>query len=342
VPFPGADWPRGELPGGVDLGPVLDRAFDVRGPLATTLAVVVVHRGRLVLERYQGSLPHFDRPPEPVGPDTPLLSWSMAKSMLHATVGLLVGDGRLDPAAPAAVPEWGAPDDPRAAITLADLLAMRDGLDFAEDYVDGETSDVIAMLFGDGGDDMAHFAADRPLAEAPGTRFNYSSGTSNIVSRLVGDVVGPGPACEDFLAERLFGPIGAASARPTFDDAGTWVASSYVHATARDFARFGLLYLRDGVWDGRRLLPEGWVDTARRPLSVDPADGSLHAMHWWVVDDGRGTFRAAGYEGQSITCCPANDLVVVRLGKTPAERYPDLAAWRESMVAAFDGPAAAG
>ena len=143
-------------------------------------------------ERYQGALEHFDRPPTPVTAETPLLSWSMAKSVLHAAVGLLVGDRRLDLDAPAEVPEWADPGDPRHAITLRQLLAMRDGLDFVEDYVDGGVSDVIEMLFGRGQADMAHFAADRPLAAPPGTRFNYSSGTSNIVSGVVARTVGPG------------------------------------------------------------------------------------------------------------------------------------------------------
>lgn len=341
-PAPGGDgWPRGEVPVGVDLSGPLTGVFDDDGPLAMTYAVVVIHHGRLVYERYQGQLEHWDREPEGIGPDTPLLSWSMAKSMLHATVGLLVGDGLLDLAAPAAVPQWSDPADPRHAITLEHLLAMRDGLDFLEDYVDGERSDVIEMLFGAGAEDMAGFALDRSLAVAPDTRFNYSSGSSNVVSSVVARAIGGGePAGEDryrdYLADRLFGPLGALSARPTFDGAGTWVASSYVHATARDFARFGLLYLRDGLWGGHRLLGEGWVDTARRPRSVDPTDGNLHSLHWWVVDDGRGTFRAAGYEGQSITICPAHDLVVVRLGKTPTARSAHLVEWRADMVAAFD------
>jgi CubicO group peptidase (beta-lactamase class C family) len=259
----------------------------------------------------------------------------MAKSMLHAVVGLLVTDGRLDLDAPAHVPEWSDPRDARHAITLRHLLAMRDGLDFVEDYVDDRTSDVIAMLFGDGQADMAHFAADRPLAAAPDARFNYSSGTSNIISAVVARQLGPGAPYEAFLHERLFGPIGMASARPEFDGAGTWVAASYVRATARDFARFGLLYLRDGVWDGTRLLPEGWVDYGRTIQSVDPEDGPYGA-HWWgVAGDTLGTFRASGYEGQSITICPALDLIVVRLGQTPTEHDPDLEAWRADVVEAF-------
>ena len=343
VPWPTGTWPRRDPPGAVaaKLGPLLDLVFDDAGPLATTYAVVVVQGGAVVAERYGGQLEHFDRPPEPVTDATPLLSWSMAKSILHAAVGLLVGDGLVDLAAPTDVPEWAAPEDPRHAITLHHLLAMRDGLDFVEDYVDERVSDVIEMLFGAGQADTAHFAADRPLAAPPDERFNYSSGTSNIIASIVGRAVRRGAgdsgprSVVPFLRERLFGPLGMHSAQPELDAAGTWVASSYVRATARDFARFGLLYLRDGVWDGGRLLPEGWVDYGRTIQSVDPVDG-LYGAHWWGVEgDTLGTFRASGYEGQSITICPTLDLVVVRLGKTPAARYPYLTRWRAGMVAAF-------
>lgn len=336
VPWPTEEWPGGELQRGVDLAPLLDQAFDDEGPLAVTFAVLVVQGCRVVFERYHGALEHFDRSPTPVVAETPLLSWSMAKSMLHAVVGLLIGDGQLDLDAPADVPEWSDPDDPRHAITLRHLLAMRDGLDFTEDYVDDRVSDVIEMLFGAGQADMAHFAADRPLAAAPDTRFNYSSGTSNIISGVVARAVGRGENYARFLHGRLFGPLGMASADPEFDEAGTWVASSYVRTTARDYARFGLLYLRDGMWDGVRILPPGWVDYARTWVSEDPEDASPYGAHWWgVAGDTLGTFRASGYEGQSITICPALDLIVVRLGKTPLEREPNLAPWRVGMVRAF-------
>ena len=160
---------------------------------------------------------------------------------------------------PAAVPEWLAAGDPRRAITLQQLLEMRSGLRFAEDYVDAGVSDVIEMLFGTGQHDVAAFAADFPLDHAPGTVWSYSSGTTNIVSRIVGDVVGGGEAghARASSSERLFGPLGMASADPRFDDAGTFVGSSFLYATARDFARFGYLYLRDGVWDGRPAAARG-------------------------------------------------------------------------------------
>ena len=344
VDWPTDEWPEGDLPPGVDLAPLLDEVFDNDGLLAETFAVIVVHRGRIIVERYQGALGHFDRPPTRVTADTPLLSWSMAKSMLHAVVGLLVGQGRLDLDAPAAVPEWAEGHDPRHAITLRHLLAMRDGLDFVEDYDDDRVSDVIHMLFGDGQSDMALFAADRPLAAPPGTRFNYSSGTSNIISGVVARTVGPGESYARFLHSRLFGPLGMTSADPEFDEAGTWVASSFLRACARDYARFGLLYLRDGMWDGVRVLPAGWVDYGRTMVSIDrdPDNPSPYGAHWWGMKgdtldtlDPLGSFRCSGYEGQSITLCPALDLMVVRLGKTPHEREPELVPWRAAMVQAF-------
>lgn len=334
--WPTDAWPQGDVPKGVDLDALLDELFDDNGPLHTTFAAVVVHRGRLIAERYAHELEHFDAPPEPIDAATPLLSWSMAKSMLHAVVGMLVADGRLALDAPAEVPEWRRAGDERAAITLEHLLTMRDGLDFVEDYVDDKVSDVIEMLFASGRGDVAHFAADRGLIAPPGTRFNYSSGTTNIVSGIVARLLGPGAPYERFVAERLFAPIGMRSASGTFDEAGTWIASSYAYCTAQDFARFGYLYLRDGVWDGERILPEGWVDHARRIRSVDEETGAYYGAHWWCMGDDFGTFRCAGYEGQSIWCVPALDLVVVRLGKTDAARYPLLADWRSRVNAAFE------
>ncbi len=333
VPWPTADWPTGEP--AADLDPLLDEVMDPDGPLARTRAVVVVHQGRLVAERYGDRTDVWgDTTGDPVTADTPLISWSMAKSMLHAVVGMLVGEGRLALDAPAEVPEWTA-GDPRSAITLEHLLTMRDGLDFVEDYVDSGVSHVIDMLFGSGIADTAAFAAGRLLAHAPGSAFNYSSGTSNVISGIVRRTLGGEDPYRTFLHERLFGPIGMRSADPRFDDAGTWIASSYVWATARDMARFGQLYLRDGWWDGRRLLPEGWVDHARRARSVDPEDGRLYGAHWWVVGDDVGSFWASGYEGQSILVCPGLDLVVVRLGKSTTEQGPALADWRSRVVDAL-------
>ncbi len=333
VPWPTTDWPTGEP--AADLDPLLTEVMDPDGALARTRAVVVVHHGRLVAERYGDRTDVWgDTIGDPVTAATPLISWSMAKSMLHAVVGMLMAEGWLVLDAPAEVPEWTS-GDPRSAITLEHLLTMRDGLDFTEDYVDSGVSDVIEMLFGSGIADTAAYAAGRPLAHAPGSTFNYSSGTSNVISGIVRRTLGGENPYRAFLHERLFGPIGMRSADPRFDDAGTWIASSYVWATARDMARFGQLYLRDGMWDGDRLLPEGWVDHARRARSVDPEDGRLYGAHWWVVGDDVGSFWASGYEGQSILVCPGLDLIVVRLGKSTTEQGPALADWRRRVVDAF-------
>jgi CubicO group peptidase (beta-lactamase class C family) len=332
VRWPTDDWPNGPAPDGLD--DTVDHLFEDTDRWGTTYAVAVVHRGRLVAERYGGALEHWDAEAEPVEPTTRLLSWSMAKSMLHAAVGILVGDGRLDLHAPAPVPAWAG--DARRAITLDDLLAMRDGLAFAEDYEDADRSDVIAMLFGSGQHDVAAYAEARPRAHPPGEVFNYSSGTSNIVAAIVGRTVGRGQDTVDFLRDRLFAPIGMTSAQPRLDGAGTFVGSSYFYATARDYARFGLLYLRDGTWDGRRILPEGWVDLARTHRSTDPTDGRGYGSHWWVEPgDARGGFWASGYDGQSIRCVPALDLIVVRLGKSPGEQSDRLVEWRDEVISRF-------
>jgi CubicO group peptidase (beta-lactamase class C family) len=339
VPWPTDEWPSGEppQPAAPALGRLVAAMFDDDRRFGTTYAVVVAHRGRVVAERYGGSIEHWDQQAEAVGPETLLLSWSKAKSVLHALVGILVGEGRLQLDQPAPVPAWAAADDPRRRITVEQLLAMRDGLAWAEDYVDGERPDVIDMLFGSGAGDVAAYAEARPPTREAGAVFNYSSGTSNILSGVVARTVGTGSAYLDFIRDRLFDAIGMRSAEARLDDAGTFVASSYVYATARDFARFGYLYLRDGLWESQRVLPEGWVDHGRapRPGSADPESGNLYGAHWWVVGDDVGSFWANGYEGQSTLVCPGLDLVVVRLGRSAAEQYPALKQWRADVVDAF-------
>lgn len=329
VAWPTKDWPRGEHPRQAELVTVADEAF-ARDELSVTNAVVVIQGGRVLYERYGGVQEYFDRDPDPITPASELLSWSMAKSMLHYLVGTLVDEGRLDPSMPAPVPAWA--HDERSAIRLADLLAMRDGLNFTEAYVIGETSDVIEMLYGSGQSDTAGYAIARPLAHRPDTVYNYSSGTTNIISRVVADLVGPGDPYRAFVQERLFAPLGMSSARATFDDAGTFVASSYVHATALDFAKFGLLYLRGGEWSGRRLVNQSWCDTAQIPLSTDADSGNHYSWQWWVTGDPYGTYWANGYEGQMISVVPALDALVLRFGHTSDVHYPDLYAWRRRVL----------
>ncbi len=189
------------------------------------------------------------------------------------------------------------------------------------------------MLFGDGKGDMgAYTAALQSIHPADGV-FNYSSGTSVLLCRILADLFGRGPAFEAWMNEVLLEPLGIDAAL-TFDDAGTWVGSSFLDATARDFAKFGLLYLRDGLWDGTRLLPAGWVDYARTPQATDD-DGGLYGAHWWIRADATDVFYASGYETQRILVDPAADLVLVRLGKTPIELADNVDDWLDEIRLLF-------
>jgi CubicO group peptidase (beta-lactamase class C family) len=275
-----------------------------------TLALLVLHKGKIVSEVYS---------PE-VTAETTLISWSMAKSITHALVGIAQMDELLHVEDNNLFPEWA--NDERRNITLQQLLEMRSGLSWVEDYVDGDASDVIEMLFGTGKGDNAAYAISQKLVSVPGSEWLYSSGTTNIVTRLLGNVLGDSDgshSCmEHFMRSRLFDALGM-QAEPKFDAAGTFVGSSYVYATARNFAKFGQLYLNDGVCDGKRILPEGWVDHARAQHVFDGETGLGYGAHWWTLPGERNSLVAAGYEGQYIVVIPSRDLVVVRLGKTVAE-----------------------
>jgi CubicO group peptidase (beta-lactamase class C family) len=312
----------------------LDRLYAPDAEHGVSLATVVMHRGAVVVERYGR------QPDTPFGPgadvhaDTTLISWSMAKSITHAAVGLLVDDGRISLHEPVAVPEFAG--TAKQSITLQQLLEMRSGLTFVEEYVDESVSHCIEMLFGAGAGDMAHYAASLPLEDTPGSVWNYSSGTTNVIARLIGDVVGGGQeGMETFLRERLFGPVGMDSAIPKFDAAGTFIGSSFVYATARDFARFGELYRNDGVNErGDRVLPSGWAAHAAQPISTD--EDFDYGRHWWVWRDEPGSFAAHGYEGQFTLVVPQRELVLVHLGKCDAALRPLLVQQLRRIVSAFE------
>jgi CubicO group peptidase (beta-lactamase class C family) len=291
---------------------IVDRAFTEPNPkrLRRTRAIVVLHDGEIVAEQYA---PGFDAAVR-------LPGWSMAKSVLNALVGILVGEERLSLQDTALMPQW-QPPDPRAAITLEDLLRMRSGLKFSELYSDF-SSDVIEMLFNQ--PDMAAYAARQPLSFPPGKTWSYASGTTNIVSAIVRRTVGD-RAYFGWPRAALFDPIGITSATLEPDAAGTFVCSSFMFATARDWARFGQLFLQDGVWEGRRILPVDWVKFSTTPTT--PSLLGNFGAHWWLKlgpEIGGGTdaaariprdaFFAIGHEAQTLTVIPSQRLVAVRLG----------------------------
>jgi CubicO group peptidase (beta-lactamase class C family) len=277
-------------------------------------ALVVVHRGRIIAERYgQG----FDAA-------TPLLGWSMTKTVTAALVGTLVRDGRFDIARNGLFPPWAG--DARRAITQGELLSMSSGLAFDEEY--GDVTDVTRMLYLE--PDMAAFAAGKPLAEPVGSHFNYSSGSSVLLARLWQDAAPAAPL--DWPRTQLFGPLGMRSAVMEADARGTFVGSSYLYATGRDWARFGQLLLQDGQWRGHALLPAGWVRWMTTPSRAAPTEYGqgqiwMHGPRGGLPlgqdpDAAYGLPADAvwlrGHDGQFVTIVPSRELVVVRLGLTPS------------------------
>lgn len=309
-----APWPEGSelgpVPDTVDvvaLEAAMDGAFaeDLAEGDKVTRAVAVVHRGRLVGERYA----------EGLGPDDPLIGWSATKSVGNAIVGRLVHEGALSLGDDELLPEWQGDD--RAAITVDDLLRMRSGLDFEEVYDVG--TDATVMLFTPR--DASEFAAAKPLADPPGTRWYYSSGTSNVLCDIAHDASGLGP---EMPRELVFEPLGMSSALIEPDASGDVICSSFMYATARDWARFGQWFLQDGVWEGERLLPEGWVEYSTTPVELDTENP--YGAHWWLNQGPDGELRmpsvpadaywASGFQGQQVVVVPSLDLVVIRLGAT--------------------------
>jgi len=316
---------------------VIERAFAEPDPhhRRRTLAVVVVSHGQIVAERYAPG----------IRPDTPLLGWSMTKSVMNALVGVLVRDRRLTLDAAVPLPEWRRAGDGRAAITLDELLRMSSGLHFDEGMTSAG-SDVMRMLFVRG--DMAAFASNKDLAFTPGTRWQYSSGTSNIIARVIQGVIGDQAAYLAFPRYALFDPLGMTNAVLETDASGTFVGSSYMYATARDWARFGMLYVQDGVWNEERILPSGWVAYTTSPAPAD-AHGRYGAGFWLRVPDGYAgpdpllpapTFHAIGHEGQFVTVVPSRELVIVRLGRTRHPEAWDHSAFVREITAALGAPSA--
>ncbi|MFA7415855.1 MAG: serine hydrolase [Rhizobium sp.] len=306
----GASWPEGDAVSAGD-----PRLSDILADPALVgpgmRAVVVVKDGRLVGEAYGEG---FDA-------STPLLGWSMTKTVNAAIIGRLMTEGRIGFDDRNLLAEWTG--DGRAQIRIRDLLAMEGGLDFDEEY--GDVTDVTRMLYLER--DMAAFAAARPLAADPGTSFNYASGASVLLAKIWMGKFADRAQALAYPRAALFQPLGMASAVMEGDATGTFVGSSYMYATARDWARFGLFLVQDGVWEGQRLLPEDFVGAMRRPTT---ASGGLYTeVQAWGVGPGEepdekfgiadDAFWLLGHDGQTIAVVPSENLVVVRLGLTPSE-----------------------
>lgn len=279
-------------------------------------AIVVVDHGRIVGEYFAAGF----------GPTTPLLGWSMTKTVLAGVIGLLVKDGKLSLTQAGFWPG----KDGREKIHLKDLLAMSSGLQWNEAY--GAVSDVTDMLYLQ--PDMAGFARSQPLAHPPGQEWLYSSGTAVILSRIAQDALGAGePQAQDlatFIKARLFNPIGITSATIEPDEHGTLVGSSYMYATARDWARYGQFLLQDGVWQGEELLPPGYVNMMATPVEASHGQYGMGLTWLWGSDavrpgvdpDGAfgipsDAFWMSGHDGQSVCIIKSRQLVIVRLGLTP-------------------------
>ena len=294
-----------------------DYAFDEPYPdnPRYTRAALVVYQGKIIKEQYADGF--HDQ--------MPLLGWSMTKSITNAMVGLRVLDGILDINDPD-VPIWHQdPDDPRADIRLTDLMHMSSGLDFAEDY--SRPSDVNKMLWTKSS--AAATASKAQLKHPVNTKWYYSSGTTNIISEIVRRSFQIDLDYQLFPYQRLFDPLGMSTAIIEMDASGTFVGSSLMYASARDWAKFGLLYLNDGTWDGQRILPKGWVEysSTRTPVLKEglysaqfwnnaysePA-GTTMNRHW--PDIPMETYYASGFEGQQVVIIPSLDMVIVRLGCT--------------------------
>ncbi|MDQ6903977.1 MAG: beta-lactamase family protein, partial [Bacteroidota bacterium] len=301
------------------------------GKKQRTRAVLIVYNGQIVGEKYA---PGFDK-------NMKMYGWSMAKSFTGAMIGILVKENKLNILKPAPVAEWRDPTDPRHAITIQNLLQQTSGLDFGEVYT--KSSDVTRMLFQKG--DMAAYAAAHKLAFKPGTVFNYSSGNSNILARIIRQTVGQNDYAS-FPFTSLFFKIGMYNTNLEPDASGTYVGSSYVNATARDYARFGLLYCNNGVWNGEQILPGDWVKQTTTPFAADPL--KHYGYQFWLSgfdkdspnkrkypDVPADMFYCDGFGVQMIYIIPSKKLVAVRLGLT-LDRSFDENAFLKSILAAID------
>jgi len=307
IPWPDGDRRKDTIFPEIDTLKLKSAVNEAFGPSSTdkrwTAAVVVLYKGELIAEKYSDEMG--------ITPDTRIWGWSMTKSIMNAMAGVLSKQKKLDVKATAPVSQW--LNDHRRNITIHDLMGMNSGLKWDEDY--GDVSSVTTMLYRS--DNCFKIATGAPYQKAPGSEWEYSSGTSNILSGIMRTLIANDQAYHEFPYREIFNKIGVTSMLIETDAAGNFVGSSYSNATARDWARFGLLYYNDGVWKGDTILPKGWVSYTRTPASG--SKGQYGAQFWLnqsksVPDAPQDMFYCDGHRGQRIFIIPSRNLVVVRLG----------------------------
>lgn len=308
------------------LDPVLDRAFDAKtyGEGSVTVAVIVLHEGRLVAERYR---PGF-------GPHSGYRTWSTAKSISAAVLGVAAQQGLVNLNSPAAIPEWDYPGDPRQAITWKHLLWMSSGLQSGG-------NNTYAVYFG--GQDAVSAITGTAPDHPPGEEWKYANNDTLLFLRGLRHVLDNDLRYLRFPYDELLHKLGMYHTRMEVDHEGNFIGSSQVYTTARDLARFGLFLAQDGTWNGERLVPEGWVEFSRTPAPTrPPVDGERgYGAQFWLLDRLPGvpenTFTSAGNKGQFVTVVPGHDLVIVRTGVNPNGVRFDQAALTADTVRAIDG-----
>jgi len=310
-------WPLGDVLTGPLSGINMEELKNISKRLITdnaysgdAFAFMVLYKGIPVAEAYK---PQFNQ-------QTRFLSWSMAKSFTNTLVGIMVKQGIMDISAPIGIKEWQG--DERSKITLNDLLQMQSGLKWNEDY--GSRSDVNLMLFTKA--DKGEFAISQSLEYPAGTHWYYSSGNVNLVTRLIRKQFKEDSLYYSFVHTQLFNRIGAPDIVFEVDPSGTFIGSAYLYATARDYARFGLLYLNDGVFNGERILPEGWVKYTTTPAS--DSKGQYGAFFWLNLSNEypsapKDMFSAEGHDGQQIFIIPSKEMVIVVVGYSPRSHSMD-------------------
>lgn len=296
VVFPNVDYGK--------LQQVVENAFDVDGKKSKlTRSVIVIYKDQIIAEKYSDGFNKFSR----------ILGWSMTKSITGTLFGILQKQGKIDITKPAPIAEWA--NDKRAKITINDLLHMNSGLEWEEDY--GKISDVTKMLFEDV--NMAKSQLKKPAAYRPNTHWNYSSGTTNLLSGILRKQFKSHQKYLNYWYTNLLDKIGMKSAIIETDMAGNYVGSSYGWATTRDWAKFGLLYLHRGNWNGEQLFDRSWSRYVSTPTNT--SKGNYGAQFWLNAgrkfpDVPRNMFYASGFQGQMVAIFPSQDLVIVRMGLT--------------------------